>query len=157
MASGPAIHHYAARCEWRGSTAGGWAGYDRTHTAVAPPSKRELVLTTGDERVGNPDHMNPEQLLLAAASSCQLLWFLHLAAVARIDVREYVDEAQAVMPEDEPPIRITEIVLRPRVVVATGPTVDRVGRLLELAHRECNIANSLRSSVRIEPEIVIEG
>jgi organic hydroperoxide reductase OsmC/OhrA len=72
-------------------------------------------------------------------------------------VREYVDEAEAVMPEDEPPVWITEIVLRPRVVVATGPTADRVGRLLELAHRECYIANSLRSSVRVEPEIVIEG
>jgi organic hydroperoxide reductase OsmC/OhrA len=77
--------------------------------------------------------------------------------VARIDVREYVDEAEAVMPQDDPPLRIAEIVLRPSVVVATGPTPERVGRLLELAHRECYIANSLRSSVRVEPEIVIEG
>jgi organic hydroperoxide reductase OsmC/OhrA len=154
MAAG-AVHRYTARCEWRGSTAAGYERYDRTHTAVAPPAKAELTLTTGDEQVGNPDHLNPEQLLLAAASSCQLLWFLHVAAVARVDVREYVDETEAVMPEGDPPLRITEIVLRPRVVVAPGPSPGRVLHLVDLAHRECYIANSLRSEVRIEPEIVI--
>jgi organic hydroperoxide reductase OsmC/OhrA len=150
------VHRYAARCEWRGSTAAGYERYDRTHTAFAPPAEAELKLTTGDERVGNPDHLNPEQLLLAAASSCQLLWFLHVAAVARIDVHEYVDEAEAVMPDDDPPSRITEIVLRPRVVVAPGPSRARILHLLDLAHSECYIANSLRCDVRIEPEIVVE-
>jgi len=149
-------HRYRARCEWSGSTAGGWDSYDRTHTAVTPPSTQRLTLTTGDGRVGNPDHMNPEQLLVASASSCQLLWFLHLAAVARIDVLEYVDEAEAVMPEDDPPLRITSITLRPRVVVRSGPSPSRVERLIELAHRECYIANSLKGELVIEPEVVIE-
>ena len=36
-----------------------------------------------------------------AASSCQTLWFLHLAAKARIDVVEYGDDADALMPKDD--------------------------------------------------------
>ena len=36
-----------------------------------------------------------------SASSCQMLSFLHLAAKARIDVVDYVDEATGVMPEDD--------------------------------------------------------
>ena len=53
-----------------------------------------------------------------AASSCQMLWFLHLAAKSRIDVVAYEDDAGGVMPEDDEPVRITEITLRPRIVIA---------------------------------------
>ena len=39
--------------------------------------------------------------MLAAASSCQLLSFLAVAARARADVRSYVDHAEAVLAEEE--------------------------------------------------------
>ena len=50
------------------------------------------MLTTGEAK-GDPRQLNPEQLLVMAASSCQMLWFLHLAAKARMDVVEYEDAA----------------------------------------------------------------
>ena len=50
---------------------------------------------------------------MIAASSCQLLWFLHLAAKARIDVVSYEDEADAEMPEDDGPVRLTRILCAP--------------------------------------------
>ena len=52
---------------------------------------RRSCLTTGEAK-GDPRQLNPEQLLVMAASSCQMLWFLHLAAKARIDVVEYEDD-----------------------------------------------------------------
>ena len=142
---------YRARCTWKGSTGVGYEEYDRAHSGSAPPAKQELTLTSGEEGRGSPDDLNPEQLVVLAASSCQLLWFLHIAARARIDVLEYVDEAEGVMPPDSKPLHITEITLRPRVVVRPGPTEDRLRHLTELAHHECYIANSLRSEVRVEP------
>ena len=96
--------------------------------------------------------MNPEQLLLLAAVSCQLLSFLAVAARARVDVLEYDDAAEGEMDLDDRPARITRIKLRPRVVVA-GATRERVAHLVEVAHRECFIANSLRSEMTIEPVI----
>ena len=145
-------HRYVARARWAGSTGGGWESYDRAHEVTAPPAEQALTVTTGESH-GDPSLLNPEQLLVAAASSCQLLWFLHLAAKARVDVLEYDDRAEGVMPSDDPPVRITEIVLRPRIAVAPGPTDERVRKLCDLAHRECFIANSLRSHVRVEPEV----
>ena len=53
-----------------------------------------MRVTTGESK-GDPAVLNPEQLLLMAASSCQMLWFLHLAAKARMDVVAYEDEAEA--------------------------------------------------------------
>jgi organic hydroperoxide reductase OsmC/OhrA len=97
--------------------------------------------------------LNPEQLLLMAASSCQLLWFLHLAAKARVDVVSYEDDASAVMPEGEEPVRITEITLRPRITVTGDASADRVEKLVEQAHGYCYIANSLKSTMYIEPTV----
>jgi organic hydroperoxide reductase OsmC/OhrA len=142
---------YTTRCAWTGSTGEGHESYDRRHAATAPPAKQEVALTSGEEGRGSPDDLNPEQLLVMAASSCQLLWFLYLAARSRIDVVEYVDEAEGVMPPDDKPVRITEITLRPRVVLRSGPTEERLRHLTELAHRQCYIANSLKTEVRVEP------
>jgi organic hydroperoxide reductase OsmC/OhrA len=102
---------------------------------------------------GDPELPNPEQLLLAAASSCQLLSFLALVAGEGIDVVSYEDRAEALMPVDDKPVRITGITLRPRVVVATGDP-DRVRALMERAHHDCFIANSVNAVITIEPEIL---
>jgi organic hydroperoxide reductase OsmC/OhrA len=110
-------------------------------------------VTTGESR-GDPAVLNPEQLLLMAASSCQMLWFLHLAAKARIDVVAYEDDATALMPEDDEPTRITEIALRPRIEVNGDATEERVRKLVETAHGYCYVANSLTSEMSIEPTVV---
>ena len=82
-----------------------------------------------------------------------MLSFLAYAGRARIDVVSYVDEAEGVMPEDDKPMRITEIVLRPHIVVAGDVDEERVRHYVERAHEACFIANSLRSEITIEPRI----
>ena len=143
---------YTARIRWTGSTGLGWESYDRTHTASAPPAEAEIAMTTGESK-GDPRLNNPEQLVVMAASSCQMLWFLHLAAKARIDVVEYSDDAVGEMPDS----RLTQIALRPRIVIASEASEGQVRRLVELAHHECNIANSLRTEVVVEPAIELES
>jgi organic hydroperoxide reductase OsmC/OhrA len=145
-------HRYTARTHWTGDTGLGWDHYDRAHEAHAPPATQQLTVTTGESK-GDPSQLNPEQLVVMAASSCQLLWFLHVAAKARVEVIEYEDDADAEMPEDDRPVRLTRITLRPRIVVRPGPTEDRVKHLVQLAHEECYIANSLNTPVLIEPTI----
>jgi len=142
---------YTTRVRWTGSTGVGWDNYDRAHTALAPPAEQEVRLTTGESK-GDPSILNPEQLVVMAASSCQMLWFLHLAAKARIDVVEYDDDAAASMPEDE---GLSEIVLRPRIVLSEEASEERIEKLVHLAHEHCNIANSLRTPVSIEPRVEV--
>lgn len=109
-------------------------------------------MTTAESK-GDPAVLNPEQLLLMAASSCQMLWFLHLAAKARVDVVAYEDDATALMPEDDPPVRITEITLRPRIAVSGDASDERIRKLVDTAHEHCFVANSLNSSMVIEPTV----
>lgn len=150
-------HHYRARCSWSGSTGEGYEHYRREHTASAPPAGDSLVLSADQAFLGRADHLNPEQLVVLAAASCQLLSFLAAAARARIDVVAYDDDAEGVMPGDDHPVGLTRIVLRPRIVVAPGPTVERVRHLVEVAHRDCYVANSLRAQVNVEPRIEFSG
>ncbi|MGH8968126.1 MAG: OsmC family protein [Actinomycetes bacterium] len=149
----PVVHRYQALCTWSGSTADGYRSYDRTHRGGAAPADAELTLASDPAFLGDPALLNPEQLVVLAAASCQLLSFLAVASRARIDVRDYRDDAAATMSEAHRPIRLDEIVLRPRITLVTGPTEERVRHLVEVAHRECFIANSLSTPVRVEPLI----
>jgi organic hydroperoxide reductase OsmC/OhrA len=149
-------HRYETKLRWTGSTGLGWESYDRSHSATAPPAEQEVQLTTGESK-GDPAVLNPEQLLVMAASSCQMLSFLHVAAKARLDVVEYEDAATGLMPDDAKPLRITEITLRPRIVIEGQADEERVRNLVHIAHDHCFIANSLKSEMSIEPEIELRG
>jgi organic hydroperoxide reductase OsmC/OhrA len=151
----PTTHHYGVTCRWSGSTGGGYEAYAREHLAAAPPADAALTLSSDPAFRGDPRHLNPEQLVVLAASSCQLLSFLAVAARARLDVVDYADEAEGVMPEDDPPARLSRILLRPTIRLAGHPSEARVRHLVEVAHRECFIANSLRTEIIVEPTIVL--
>lgn len=145
-------HRYTTTTSWSGSTGVGYDGYDRTHAATAPPAQADLSVTADQAFRGDPAHLNPEQLLVLAASSCQLLSFLAVAATARVDVVAYEDHAEGEMPEEPRPARIARIVLRPRITIrGEMPRGTRLLHLVEVAHRECFIANSLSSEIEIQP------
>ena len=149
-------HHYYALCRWQGSTGVGYEHYGRTHELSAAPAEAKLSATADPMFRGDPKLLNPEQLLVMAAASCQLLSFLAVAARKRLDVVEYEDRAEGFMPEDDKPVRVTRIMLRPRIVVKSG-TREAVQKAVEIGHHECYIANSLKTDIRIEPEIIIQS
>ena len=149
------VHRYRVRCSWQGSTGVGYERYGREHAASAPPAAPDLTLSSDPAFRGDPARLNPEQLLVLAAASCQLLSFLAVAARARLDVVSYEDDAEAEMPEGDRPVRITAIRLRPRIVLSPGQADEtRVRQLVDLAHRECYIANSLKTEITVEPTIL---
>lgn len=153
-------HRYPVRCSWSGSTGAGYDAYRRDHEASAPPAATSLNLSSDPAFRGDPTRLNPEQLLVLAAASCQLLSFLAVAARARIDVVGYEDDAVGEMPEGNDPAWITRIVLRPRITIGPSSTSapaseDRVRHLVDVAHRQCYIANSLKTEVDVDPTIIL--
>ena len=145
------VHRYEATCSWAGSTGGGYETYSRSHRGASVPARAQLTLSSDPAFRGDPSLLNSEQLLVLAASSCQLLSFLAVAARARIDVVAYEDSAEAEMPEADKPVRITEVRLRPRITLNGRVAEERLRRLVEVAHHECFIANSLSSRVTVDP------
>jgi organic hydroperoxide reductase OsmC/OhrA len=139
---------------WSGSTSVGYDAYDRRHAGVSAAGY-VLPLSSDAAFLGDPACLNPEELLVLAAASCQLLSFLAVAARARIDVIDYRDEGAGEMPQDA----LTQITLRPQITVSADSlrpvTEARILHLCQVAHRECYVSNSLRTPIVVEPAVTI--
>jgi len=152
MSESNKTHHYQATCQWRGSTGAGYDVYDRSHELHAPPATAVIAASSDSTFHGKPERLNPEQLLVMAAASCQMLSFLAIAARARLDVVEYEDRAEGFMPEDDKPVRITRIVLHPKIVIRGDSPEARLQQMVHTAHEHCYIANSLKTQIEVLPE-----
>jgi len=100
--------------------------------------------------------VDPEEAFVAALSSCHMLWFLSLAAKGGLVVDSYRDEAVGRMAKDaDGRIAITRVTLRPKVDFGGDSPVepDAIAELHHAAHEQCFIANSVKSEVRVEPEL----
>jgi organic hydroperoxide reductase OsmC/OhrA len=84
-----------------------------------------------------------------------MLWFLHLAADAKVVVTSYVDEAAGTMAEEPGGAgRFTEVTLRPRVTVAAAEMIPTAQGLHGRANELCFIARSVNFPVHHEPVAV---
>ena len=100
--------------------------------------------------------VDPEEAFVASLSSCHMLWFLSLAARRGFVVDAYQDHSIGVMAKNgDGKLAITEVTLRPIVVFAgdNRPGPDDVASLHDQAHESCFIANSVRTTVRCEPQL----
>jgi organic hydroperoxide reductase OsmC/OhrA len=99
--------------------------------------------------------VDPEEALVAALASCHMLFFLSDASRAGFMVEKYEDAAEGVMTKNaDGRVAITLVTLRPQVTFSgTMPTAEEFAKLHDGAHEQCYIANSIRSEVRLEPEM----
>ena len=84
-----------------------------------------------------------------------MLSYLHACAAAGIVVTGYTDEAHGTMTETtDGGGHFTEVVLRPRVIVASPDMVDKAAGLHREARQKCFIASSVNFPVRHEPVVL---
>jgi organic hydroperoxide reductase OsmC/OhrA len=100
---------------------------------------------------------DPEELLVASASSCHMLWFLDLAKHAGFVVHRYHDEPEGLIGKfPDGRVGLVKVALRPLVTFAgAGPSTDTLDRLHHQAHEACFIANSLRGEVVVEAPVPV--
>lgn len=96
--------------------------------------------------------VDPEEALVASASSCHMLTFLYLAARAGFNVASYTDNAVGVMEKREDGRQwLATITLDPQIVWIDGePNAEQLAELHHNAHKECYIANSIKSEIKIK-------
>jgi peroxiredoxin-like protein len=153
-------HHFACRLVWTGAEQGGTTGYERysREVRVDVEGKPPLALSAAPAFHGDPALHNPEDLLVAALSSCHFLSYAALCARSGVNVVAYEDDATGTMDRVDGVTRFTEVVLRPRVTLAAGSSAEgaeKARALHERAHAICFIASSVDFDVRHEPTIVV--
>jgi organic hydroperoxide reductase OsmC/OhrA len=149
-------HQFACHLVWTGAERGGTTSYERysREVRVDVQGKQPLSLSAAAAFRGDAALHNPEDLLVAALSSCHFLSYAALCARSGIEVVGYEDDAVGTMDRVDGVTRFTEVVLRPRVTLAPGADADKARALHERAHAICFIASSVDFDVRNEPTIV---
>lgn len=150
-------HTYRIRVEWtgnRGTGTSSYREYGREHV-ISAAGKPDIAGSSDPAFRGNAERWNPEDLLVASASTCHQLWYLHLCADAGIAVQRYTDHAVGTMLDGPDNGRFTRIVLHPHVVIRGGDDRELAARLHHEAHAKCYVANSVNFPIECEPVIEV--
>lgn len=149
-------HLYRLRATWtgdRGSGTSGYRDYDRS-VSLEVTGKQTLEVSADKPFRGDPAKWNPEEMLLGALSECHLLSYLHACVTTGVVVVSYSDDATGTLVEDgKGGGAFTEVVLRPRVVVADEAMIEVARAAHRQAREWCFIANSVNFPVRHEPVV----
>jgi len=146
-----AIHHFEAHAIWHAGGEGLTTGNHRIEFEGRPA----IEAAAAPQYKGDPSRVNPEELFVASLASCQMLTYLALAARSGVGVITYEDRARGTLTIADKKMRVTEVVLRPRITLAPGTDEAKARALVEAAHDGCFIANSVACTVRTEAELVV--
>lgn len=149
-------HNYKLALKWTGNQGSGTSNYknfERSYT-IQIENKAIIHGSSDPEFRGDRTKHNPEELLLAATSSCHMLWYLHLCSEAKIVVTDYTDNATATLDETETGNgKFSSITLNPIVTVTDQSMVKQAIELHKNANEFCFVSNSLNFKVAHQPVI----
>jgi organic hydroperoxide reductase OsmC/OhrA len=103
--------------------------------------------------MSDPACVDPEEALVAAASSCHMLFFLSIAAQREFIIDDYRDRAVGILDTNAAGrVAMTRIVLRPAITFsgARQPDATELAAMHHAAHERCYIANSIRADIVVE-------
>ena len=141
-------HFYDTEVGWMGAR----RGYLRS-SADLPV----LEVASPPEFQGHEHTWTPEHLFVASVNSCYMATFVAIAELSKLDVVSFTSTAVGKLEKTEGKgYRITEIVLRPKLVIRFESDAERAQRILEKAERNCLITNSINTDVTLQPEIDFE-
>jgi organic hydroperoxide reductase OsmC/OhrA len=147
-----AEHRIALRWK-KGTDPFAYETYPRNHEIAFKDGAVRVVTSSAPAFKGDAGKPDPEDLFVAALSSCHMLSFLAICARKKIGVESYEDDAVGFLENDGAKLWIARAILRPRVVFAPGaaPAPEETAHLHHMAHEGCFIANSVKTDLRIEP------
>ncbi len=141
------------------STTVQWKGQHRGHVAMG--NGPEMEFSAPPDAQGHAGVLTPEDAFVAAANTCVMLMFIWATERFKLNLLSYEcqTEGTKLIELDRTEI-FTRLRFRPVIRVSAG--VDskelieaRVRRALQAAQKYSLVANSVKSEIVIEPEIVI--
>lgn len=143
--------HRVALSWQKGDAAFTYETYTRDHDIAFKSGAAHLAVSASPAYRGDAGKADPEDLMVAAMSSCHMLSFLAIAAKKRLTVLSYQDDAVGFLEDDGGQLWIARAILRPKIVFETEPDAQTVAQIHHMAHQACFIANSVKTEIRVEP------
>jgi organic hydroperoxide reductase OsmC/OhrA len=147
---------FTCHLDWSGAAAGPTVDANRFSRELTvtfgPAGPSALPMSAAPAYKGDEGRLNPELLLVSALSSCQALTYLFLAARGGVAVTAYSDDAEGHLGIVDGRMRVSRITLRPIITLAADADQTKAEGLIEKAHQQCFISNSVTTRISVEPQ-----
>jgi peroxiredoxin-like protein len=121
---------------------------------VGAPGIPDIEVAPPPEFQGSEGIWTPEHLFVGSVSCCYITTFLAIAELSKLEFAAISCAATGKLEKVEGSgFEVTEITLRPHLVVRHTRDSERAGRILEKAERNCLISKSIRTVVKLQPTI----
>ncbi len=140
-------HYYEVNLLWNSDTRG-------TLTSPATPSQIE-VATPPEFPNGVKEKWTPEHLFVAAVNSCLMSTFLLIADNSKFEFISFESNAVGKIEKVDGKFAVTEIILKPKMVIPGTQNEGRAKRVLEMSEKACAIANSIKTKITLEPMVTV--
>ena len=117
--------------------------------------KKDITVAAPPEFKGEPGLWTPEDLFVASVEICTMTTFFAFAERKQLLIHSYESSATGKLEFVDGGYRFTEITLTPRIEIDGSQHVEAVREVMDNAHHKCLIANSVRTTVHVHPEIII--
>jgi len=136
---------YETGVEWTGERKGD----------LESPGLASLQVASPPEFQGHQGMWTPEHYFVASVNSCFMTTFLAIAEMSKLEFVSFDCKAVGKLEKVEGiGFQITEVFIKPKLVIRHGKDLERAQRILEKAEHNCLISNSIKSTVKLEPELV---
>jgi peroxiredoxin-like protein len=143
MAEAPS-YFYETQVEWRGAK-------DLKLTGAHLPS---VDAGAPPEFKGREGNWSPEHLFVSSLNSCYILTLLAIAEFSKISFVSVSSSARGKLEKVQgSSYQVTEIVVKPLILLASANDLARMPRILEKAKENCFVSNSIKSAIKVEPEV----
>ncbi|PWA05816.1 OsmC family protein [Flavobacterium psychrotolerans] len=114
------------------------------------------VATPPDFPKGMEGIWSPEHLFAASINSCLMTTFLSIAENSKLEFISFESKSICNINNIEGKFTITEILLKPKIVIPNSQKPERAKHILEMSEKACLISNAIKTTIRLEPEIIVE-
>jgi organic hydroperoxide reductase OsmC/OhrA len=144
-----AEHHITLSWD-KGAAPFTYEAYPRNHTIAFKDGQETVIASASPAYKGDAAKADPEDMLVAALSSCHMLSFLAIASKKKLTVNSYQDHAVGFLENDGGKLWIARVILKPKVAIDCDD--ETLSHIHHLAHEACFIANSVKTEVTVEPQ-----
>lgn len=146
------MSEHAAEISWKKNIhADDASTYSRNHVGRFE-GEQKLNISAAIEYKGDARCADPEQLLVTAAASCHMLFFLAIAEQQGFLPESYSDTPVGYLEKaDSGNLEITLIELYPKIVFSgeKQPDEKTIARIHAGAHKRCFIGNSIKAKITV--------
>ena len=142
-------HYYDVSVEWSEGRKGTMKSevLNNSIEVATPPQ-----FVKGIEGVWSPEH-----LFVASINSCLMTTFLAIAENSKLVYSGFTSKAIGKLEMVEGKYIMSEVVLKPTVIVPNEQDKEKAIRILQKSEAACLISNSVKSKIILEPTVNISN